>query len=94
MPFPADKALNDADKVKAGLYRYKKEPLMFKEKKDKMMTYSSLPHAHNPGSWSQPLRGGPDNLLSKGRMRPTRQAPPQRLGPQVRPGRWFANRFF
>ncbi len=40
----------------------------------------------------QPLRGGPDNLPSKGRMRPTRQAPPQRLGPQVRPGRWFANR--
>ncbi len=27
-------------------------------------------------------------------MRPTRQAPPQRLGPQVRPGRLFANRFF
>ncbi len=45
------------------------------------------------GSWSQPLRGGPDNLPSKGRMRPTRQAPPQRIGPQVRPGRWLANRF-
>ncbi len=44
--------------------------------------------------WSQPLRGGPDNLPSKGRMRPTTQAPPQRSGPQVRPGRWFANRFF
>ncbi len=26
-------------------------------------------------------------------MRPTRQAPPQRLGPQVRPGRWFAKLF-
>ncbi len=36
---------------------------------------------NNTGSWSQPLRGGPYNLPSKGRMRPTRQAPPQRLGP-------------
>ncbi len=46
------------------------------------------------GSCSQPLRGGPENLPSKGRMWPTRQAPPLRLRPQVRPGRWFANRFF
>ncbi len=48
----------------------------------------------NSGSWSQPLRGGLGNRHSKGRMRPTRQVPPQRLRPQVRPGRWFANRFF
>ncbi len=51
-------------------------------------------YAFNTGSWSQPLRDGPDNLPPKRRMRPTRQAPLQRLGPQVRPGRWFANRFF
>ncbi len=41
----------------------------------------------NPtGSWSQPP--------SKGRMRPTRQAPPQRLGPQVRPWEMVRQRFF
>ncbi len=32
-------------------------------------------------------------LPLKGRMRPTRKAPPQRLWPQVRPGRWFVNHF-
>ncbi len=26
IPFPTDRALNDAGKVKTGLYRYKKEP--------------------------------------------------------------------
>ncbi len=53
-------------------------------------------HHYNftPGSWPQALRGGPNNLLPKGRMRPARQAQPQWLGSQARPGRWFANRFF
>ncbi len=27
MPFPTDRALNDADKVKTGLYRYKKRTI-------------------------------------------------------------------
>ncbi len=40
-------------------------------------------------SWLQPLHSGLDNLPPKGRKRPTRQAPPWRLGPQVRPGSWF-----
>ncbi len=31
IPFPTDKALNDADKVKTGLYSYKKEPQMHKK---------------------------------------------------------------
>ncbi len=42
MPFPTDRALNDADKVKTGLYRDKKNHKCTK-KKDKMMAYSSLP---------------------------------------------------
>ncbi len=50
-------------------------------------------NAHNRVSWSQPLRGGTDNLPPKERMWPTTQEPPQRLGPQVRPGRCFANYF-
>ncbi len=45
------------------------------------------------GLCSQPPRGSPDNLPPMERMRPTRQAPPQRLGPQVRPGILFANHF-
>ncbi len=45
------------------------------------------------GSWSQPLRCGPDNLSPKGRMQPTRQEPPQRLGPQGQPGKWFAKHY-
>ncbi len=50
---------------------------------------------NNTASWSRPLRGGPDNLPLNGRMRPSRQAPPQRLELQVvRPGRCFANHFF
>ncbi len=41
-PFPTDRALNDADEVKTGLYRYKKRSINVL-KKDKMMAYSSLP---------------------------------------------------
>ncbi len=41
MPFPTDRALNDADYVKTGLYRYKNHKYI--RKKDKMMEYSS-PH--------------------------------------------------
>ncbi len=45
MPFPTDRALNDADKVKTGLYRDKKHKCI---KKDKMIAYSSLPPRTQP----------------------------------------------
>ncbi len=46
IPFPTDRALNDADKVKTGLYRDKKT--IYIRKKDKMMAYSSLPLRTQP----------------------------------------------
>ncbi len=48
MPFPTDRALNDADKVKTGRYRYKKKNHKCILKKDKMMAYSSLPPRAQP----------------------------------------------
>ncbi len=50
IPFPIDRASNDADKVKTGLYRDKKKQKNRKciQKKDKMMAYSFSPYAHNP----------------------------------------------
>ncbi len=46
MPFPTDRALNDADKVKTGLYRDKNRKCI--KKKDKMRAYSSLPLRTQP----------------------------------------------
>ncbi len=46
MPFPTERALNNADKAKPGLYRYKKQKCMIK--KDEMMAYSSLPPRTQP----------------------------------------------
>ncbi len=49
-PFPTDRGLNDADKVKTGLHRDKKNHKCTKKKrkKDKMMAYSSLPLRTQP----------------------------------------------
>ncbi len=45
IPFPTDRALNDADKVKTGLYRYKKHKCI---KKDNLIAYSPLPPCTQP----------------------------------------------
>ncbi len=59
MPFPAERALINADEVEKGLDQSNKTHT-------KKMLYSPSfppPPSHQlSGSWSQPLRGGPDNL--------------------------------
>ncbi len=55
IPFPTDRALNDADKVKTrrlAVSRQKKHKWI---KKDKMMTYSSLPPTHTTCTVTVPM---------------------------------------
>ncbi len=47
MPFHTDRALNDAEKVKTGLYRDKKNHKCIK-KKDKKWHTPPSPYANNP----------------------------------------------